>query len=132
MNHRNAKYISKTNIDCEIEHPVYGWIPYSLDPKDTDNTINNKELLAAIKASGGAVAYVPPTTEELSTKLAGEIRGQRDSLLSAVDTVAGNTLRWGSLKVSARGAWGAYRIKLLDIPQQEGFPASVEWPTKPV
>ena len=31
-NYRNAKYIDTTRIDCEIEHPDYGWIPYTLDP----------------------------------------------------------------------------------------------------
>ena len=27
--------------------------------------------------------------------------------------------------------WADYRRKLLDVPQQEGFPASIEWPEAP-
>lgn len=27
--------------------------------------------------------------------------------------------------------WSAYRQKLRDIPQQEGFPLNIEWPTSP-
>lgn len=27
--------------------------------------------------------------------------------------------------------WSAYRQKLRDIPQQEGFPFNIEWPTSP-
>ena len=28
-------------------------------------------------------------------------------------------------------AWAEYRRKLLDVPQQDGFPAQIEWPEKP-
>lgn len=28
-------------------------------------------------------------------------------------------------------AWAEYRRKLLDVPQQEGFPAQIDWPEKP-
>lgn len=28
-------------------------------------------------------------------------------------------------------AWAGYRRKLLDVPQQEGFPAQIDWPEKP-
>ena len=27
--------------------------------------------------------------------------------------------------------WAEYRRRLLDVPQQEGFPALIEWPEKP-
>ena len=27
--------------------------------------------------------------------------------------------------------WAVYRRRLLDVPQQEGFPAVIEWPEKP-
>nr|DAT00194.1 MAG TPA: tail assembly chaperone protein [Caudoviricetes sp.] len=29
------------------------------------------------------------------------------------------------------GQWAIYRQRLRDIPQQEGFPFNVVWPTKP-
>ena len=29
------------------------------------------------------------------------------------------------------GPWAVYRRKLLDVPQQAGFPAEIEWPEKP-
>ena len=61
MNYRNARYIDATRIDCEIEHPVHGWIPYTLDPADTDMTVNNDDLLAAMAENGDVAAYVPPT-----------------------------------------------------------------------
>lgn len=133
MNYRNAKYINTNGfIDCEIEHPEYGWIPYTLDPADTDMTINNDDLLAAMTANGDVAAYVPPTQEELDAEAAVAIRAERDmKLATEVDPIAGNALRWAALTTEQQQAWADYRQALLDIPQQSGFPHDVVWPTKP-
>jgi hypothetical protein len=79
---RNAASLQADNarMDVEINHPTYGWIPYTLDPADTDMTINNDELLELIGSD--YAAYVPPTQEELDAALAASIRGQRNSLLA--------------------------------------------------
>lgn len=133
MNYRNAKYINETGwVDCEIEHPDYGWIPYTLDPADTDMTINNDDLLAAMIANGDVAAYVPPTQAELDAEAAAAVRAERDMKLSTeVDPIAGNALRWASLTADQQQAWADYRQALLDITQQSGFPHDVVWPTKP-
>mgnify|MGYP003625607087 CR=1 FL=1 len=132
MNYRNARYITDTKVDCEIYHEYYGWIPYTLDPDDTDMTINNDDLLAAMSEAGDVAAYVPPTQAELNEVLSVKIRNDRDILLmSEVDMVAGNALRWSSLSQDKQSEWSAYRIALLDVPQQQGFPNDVTWPTKP-
>jgi len=131
MNYRNAKYIDAVRIDCEIEHPDFGWIPYTLDPADADMTINNDELLAAMKAAGDVAAYVQPTQAELDAELAAELRLQRNELMIDVDQIAGNALRWVELSADKQAAWGVYRQALLDVPQQAGFPNDVTWPTKP-
>ena len=134
MNYRNAKYINNRGwIDCEIEHPTYGWIPYTLDPADTDMTINNDELLAAMSLAGDVAPYVPPTQAELDAIAAQDIRYQRDvKLTTEVDPIAGNALRWAALTADQQAAWTAYRQALLDITTQDGFPNSVVWPTKPL
>ena len=48
MQFRNAQSLGDGRFDCEIEHPVHGWIPYTLDPADTDKTVDNASLRAAI------------------------------------------------------------------------------------
>lgn len=131
MNYRNAQYIDSTRIDCEIEHPVHGWIPYTLDPADTDMTINNGELLAAMTAAGDVAAYIPPTQEELDAIKAQAVRAERDQRLLTVDAIAGNALRWAALDADTQAAWAAYRQALLDVPQQAGFPNNVTWPEEP-
>ena len=37
-----------TEFHLEINHPEYGWIDYILHTDDTDNTIDNAELLKLI------------------------------------------------------------------------------------
>jgi hypothetical protein len=131
-NYRNAKYINDNGwIDCEIEHPDWGWIPYTLDPADTDMTINNDDLLAAMKAAGDVEAYVPPTQAELDAMLSEQLREKRGELLIEVDAIAGNALRWATLSAEQQDAWAVYRQALLDVPQQAGFPNDVVWPVKP-
>lgn len=131
-NYRNAKYVNDSGwIDCEIEHPEFGWIPYTLDPADTDMTINNDDLLAAMLQAGDVAAYVPPTQSELDAALSDQLRGERDGLLAEVDAIAGNALRWATLSAEQQDAWAVYRQALLDVPQQAGFPNDVVWPVKP-
>ena len=58
---RNAKSLNSDNtlFDVEIKHPQYDWIPYTLNPDDTDMTVDNSVLLELI-GSNYAV-YVAPT-----------------------------------------------------------------------
>ena len=132
MNYRNAQYIDSTRIDCEIEHPVHGWIPYTLDPADTDMTIDNNALLEAMASAGDVAAYVPPTQAELDEAAAQAVRAERDmKLATEVDPIAGNALRWAALDVDTQAAWAKYRQDLLDITIQEGFPHNITWPEAP-
>jgi len=129
---RNAKSLQANNarMDVEINHPDYGWTPYTVHPDDTDTTINNDAILALI--STDFVAYVAPTAAEIATALAVTERSKRDGLLkSEVDPIAGNALRWAALTSEQQTAWATYRTALLDVPAQAGFPSSITWPTKP-
>lgn len=128
---RNATYIDADgSIDCEINHPEYGWIPYTLATHDTDTTVDN-EAVKAILGSNIA-AYVPPTQEELDAQAAASVRYQRDMLLqNEVDPIVSNPLRWADMTTEEQNAWSQYRTDLLNVPQQAGFPHNVTWPTKP-
>lgn len=132
MNYRNAKHISGGRINCEIEHHLHGWIPYTLDPDDTDMTVNNDDLLASMAEADDVAAYVPPTQDELDVAKAVEVRQVRDAeLATVVDPLVSNPLRWADLTTDQQTAWGQYRTDLLNVPQQSGFPNTVIWPVKP-
>lgn len=129
---RNAQSLQKDNtrMDVEINHPEFGWIPYTLDPSDTDTTINNDEIISLIGTD--FVAYVAPTQAELDAVEAESIRGKREYILSTVvDPMVSNPLRWASLSSDKQDEWSNYRTALLNVPQQSGFPNSITWPTEP-
>jgi hypothetical protein len=76
--------------------------------------------------------WVDPSDEVLYASLAEVIREKRNGLLhSEVDRVVSNPLRWADMKEEKQEEWKAYRLALLDITAQAGFPNEVVWPTKP-
>jgi len=85
-------------------------------------------------ARTGEVTKRPYTEAEVAAieaRKPASIRAQSDSLLLAVDAIAGNALRWAALDADTQAAWAAYRQALLDVPQQAGFPHNITWPTEP-
>jgi hypothetical protein len=132
MNYRNTHRLANGWIDCEIEHPDHGWIPFTCNPNDTGAQFDVAALYAQMDADPATAAYVPPTQEELDAATAEAVRAERDyRLASEVDPIASNPLRWADLTAEKQAEWAAYRRALLDITAQSGFPSSVVWPTKP-
>jgi len=129
---RNARSMNETNtvIDVEINHPEYGWVPYLLTDYDVDTTVDNDAVMALIGSD--FEAYVPPTQAELDTQAAAQVRYERDNrLVTEVDPIVSNALRWADLTAEQQAAWTQYRSDLLAVPQQDGFPNTITWPTKP-
>jgi len=128
-NVRNAQSMSADNLhmDVEIEHPIHGWIPYSITLHDTDTTIDNNLIMSLI--GNNFLPYVELTQEELDLETAKIIRIQRNNILvSEVDPIATNILRWEELDITRQNKLRQYRQELLDVPDQEGFPNSIVWP----
>ena len=64
MDIRNAQFNSAGTIDCEIDHPRHGWIPFTADPNDAEPL--GAQVFDAVKDT--AAAYIPPpepTPEEI-------------------------------------------------------------------
>ena len=57
-------------------------------------------------------------------RLAAEERAKRNALLAETDY-------FGASDVTMSSDMTAYRQALRDVPQQKGFPTSINWPTKP-
>ena len=36
MKFRNAQYNADGTIDCEVNHPVHGWVPFTASPSDCE------------------------------------------------------------------------------------------------
>ena len=126
---RNAQSMNaeNTQFDLEINHPDYGWIPYALTPWDTDMTIDNTALLSLIGTD-----FAPFSQVDHDARVAAFVRDQRDGKLSSeVDPIVTNPLRWADLTTEKQNEWTQYRTDLLNVPQQAGFPNTINWPTKP-
>lgn len=130
MKFRNPKYcIDRISIDCEIDHPVYGWIPYTCNPNDNESMIDAKKLYNDILEAGNIIDV---SEEEIRQNLEYRIRDRRNILLvSNVDSVICNPLRWKSLTEKQKKEYEIYRQALLDITDQKDFPYNVVWPEEP-
>ena len=65
MNIRNATHAPGGLIECEYEHPKFGWIPYTANPHDVEEL--GREIYAL--AVAGDVAPMPePSKDEMDAK----------------------------------------------------------------
>ena len=119
---RNAQSLNSgnTRFDVELNHPDHGWLPYTLDPADTDDTIDNSALRSLIGSD--FAAYAAPTTDEINAALAADVRAERNAKLADSDWRA-------SQDVTMSDEWRDYRQALRDVPSQ--LPSSITWPTEP-
>lgn len=125
MEVKNPKWNGNNTIDCEIEHPVYGWIPFTAQEDDVEKF---GQLVYKICLEMGPEPFVPekgPTQEEILQELSKNIRHKRNDLLASCD--------WTQLPDAPvdQTAWATYRQELRDITDQVGFPETVVWPTPP-
>lgn len=73
-------------------------------------------------------AWQGEVTVEEVPETADEIRARRDKLLADTDWT--QTLD-APIDAATREAMRTYRQALRDVPQQEGFPADIQWPELP-
>lgn len=88
---------------------------YILGPVFVDGETTAAEQEAAYRAMKDA-------------EFAKSARDSRDRLLAECDWVVVKSLESGQAVPSE---WATYRQALRDLPQQAGFPTSINWPVKP-
>lgn len=122
MEFRNCIYNRTGTIDCEINHPQYGWIPFTASPDDSEE--HGRAIYAeAIKGTVAPYEPPPPPTDE---EIAAQVRRQRNALLAKTDWT-----QLADVSQATKDLWDEYRQALRDVPQQDGFPHEVIWPDKP-
>lgn len=127
MNYRNAKYIKNGWINCEIEHPKYGWIPFTCNPDDKGAAFDTKELFDRMVKSGKVEPYIPPTQEELNDSQMELVRAKRDALLKESDILVLPD-RWATYTTVRQKQIADYRQALRDLPENITDPFKVVWP----
>lgn len=125
----NPKWVDEahTSINLTVNFEEIGTVPFTATPNDTEE--HGRDIYAkAVAGEFGEIAeWTPPTTDELAQ----QARWKRSGLLQELDSIVGNPLRWASFSQAQQTAWANYRQALLDVPQQAGFPNTINWPTKP-
>lgn len=81
MNIRNLKYTADGRIDCEIEHAVYGWVPFTASESDPE--AHGRELFtrAAAGEFGPVAVWVAPAPSQAD--LVAAIEAERDVTIAA-------------------------------------------------
>lgn len=122
MNVRNIIATSGIAIDCEIEHPIYGWIPFTAHPDDCVEM--GRTVYAEIIAGthGPIGAYVAPVvTRE-------EVDGARKAAYS--DSFTGSDRLFAEaqrMQLMGETGWEAVRDQAVarfeEIKSQHPWPA---------
>ena len=60
-----------------------------------------------------------------------QLRHKRNLLLSEIDPIVSNPLRWSEFSTEKQEEYTNYRLSLLDLPENITDPRNVIWPTKP-
>lgn len=124
MQYKNPRYNKHGTIDCDINHPKYGWLPFTASPTDVEE--HGRMIYQTILENETNIpAYVPPPPPS-GQELIDLIRDLRNTLLIKCDWT-----QVSDLPDSVKIPWSEYRQKLRDLPQQEGFPDNVVWPIPP-
>lgn len=97
---------------------------FAYDADGSQDEFIPDDLTPISEAEAKAIASPPPTTSEM----AAEARAKRDRLLSESDWIVTRSIE---ASVSPPPEWLAYRQALRDVPEQQGFPETIDWPVLP-
>ena len=112
------QYSQRSGVE-QVEGKWY--TKYILGPVFTDGETTAAEQEAAYRAMKDA-------------EFAKSARDSRDNLLSECDWVVAKAVEQNAqdnLGIQIPVVWLNYRQALRDIPQQAGFPTTINWPVKP-
>lgn len=77
MDIRNPIFTADNRIDCEIDHPVYGWIPFTADRNDVEQ--HGRDIYE-VALSMVPDAYVQPTDADVAEAEAERMQYERASM----------------------------------------------------
>ena len=113
----------------EIEHPVYGWIPFTASPNDSEQHGRDLYTQAMTGTLGGIAAYVAPVPT--ATQLHDDLVVAAKTALTKSDITL---LRCIEVGIAVPADWSNYRAQLRAIvngtdttsttlPPQPAYPA---------
>jgi len=121
---RDNPNTSFPKVPSDVLLADWGVYPYTVQDQPTVDYMTQTLKPTALTEVDGAWTQGWEVSNLPAEDAGRNIRNQRDGLLSQTDWMAmsDNTVT---------PEWASYRQALRDITTQEGFPFSVDWPTKP-
>lgn len=125
------------NMEKGFYHPSVGyWQTISDVPDFIRDTYPEGTVEVPLKPGDGyeysGSEWVPPSQQWLYDRAADLARRERASIMKRfVDPMVTNPLRWADTPDAKKQEWLDYRQALLSISDQEGFPFTIVWPTRP-
>lgn len=120
MNVRNPKYSEHGSVECGVEHPVYGWIPFHAVAGDPESD----KVLARIAANALPIAATTPLPlPDIQAKSRAQIIAARNAEITGGFTYQGKPIdsdRDSVMSITGAGV-AALAAKLA------GLPYSVTW-----
>ncbi len=115
---------------------LLGWYNYDVHDSIPEPNIEftEQEWQEAISINANCIVDGKLVKIDIRTKeqKAKDARFVRDSLLKKLDSLVYNPLRWQEFSSEQKESLAKYRLDLLNVPEQFGFPEEIEWPIKPV
>lgn len=131
----SAELLDSFGADPVLEGPqASGGTVYQYSQRDGVEQINGKwytkYILGPVFVDGETTAAEQEAAykAQKDAEFAKAARDTRDRLLAECDWMVVKSLESGQ---TVPAEWAAYRQALRDIPQQAGFPTSIDWPVKP-
>ena len=132
----NQNRITRCDGGYTTPADLAGWVQIDEGTGDRYNLCQSHYFDGGLYTDDGIPRYklvdgqpVERTNEEIDSDripiLEAQIRAQRNKLLLETDWTQ---IQDNQLSQSERESWATYRQQLRDIPEQAGFPKSVEWP----
>lgn len=98
MDIRNPIFTADGRIDCEIDHPKYGWIPFTADPNDVE-PLGQEVYLLALDLDPAPAAPLPQ--EDIGGWRANTSCSRMQGILALGQT------RWATIQTyKATATWG--------------------------
>lgn len=128
---KNPVYSAFDNstIDCEIEHPVYGWIPFTANPDDFE-LIGKDVYDACVAGVAGPIAAYVPTPPHINTALQNKAEAERR--LAVTDWVNQPDVYdpVNTPHLTNRDAFIEYRLQVRAIAVKP-VDGNLDWPNEP-
>lgn len=118
---RNPIFTAAGSIDCELDHPTHGWIPFTASPDDPDEGSRNIYQLLLDGQFGEIAPYVEPEPVPLTVE---QVQSLRRAAYAAESDPLKNEADYDALINGTAPDYTAWVAAVADIKAR--YPLPVE------